>query len=733
MKAKGLTFGNTGEPHFVLLNPSNGYEITRFQRAYTWGDRQVQGVIEDLQFIEEFDESVGWPSIILQEREENEGEHRANYYDIGDGQQRIVTVVIALLAIWQKGHELPKDSNKPFEALFLDELIPSRDATNKQGLIANWVFGKNRRLELDPIVKFQAGPANIAFKRLHTVLDDINWDEIDKAQGLDKESKDAPILIYRAFKQFYDFFEENLNSFGALERTMRSILERIQLTVLEYKAKENMQRAFSNTNTYGVALKSNELVKSEVYGIVKVKDRALAEDIAEFWTNNLETGIWKNSRGKVQLRESSDTNLDLCLQQSLASHFIGKDLDESEPLSVRYSKYLKDQGNYSLFFSELKKDIEVFQIVHEDYDSNTGSLKWELNYFYQIVGRSGGYSDALHVLMKLRRVLNDSDLIEALKLLEKYFFMIAFVHQKAYYQAFDSALSKNKNSPLRKSSFSVAELENYLEGLVLRKSQWVSQEKIEEAIKKSSYGDTYNALLAELFIWAENKRRGKQYDQVHSRRLNKEVRKNREHILPKRPRNVEFTPEELNDHQFLVGKIGNTLPLAAEDNFSANNKSVEEKIYHYKKDQASTAWGRYIADFLSEYSSEKGWTAKEIDDRTARLAKEFAPLLAPQNPNVIDIDSKFNSLLEDITPGTKLYWKDKTGKGWLEFELKADGTLSFDKEIINAVKRLNEIIGKASNGGSFKDRAHLFVNGDYVLFLDHMAYLADNEEDDLEA
>lgn len=98
MRSMGMTFGGFDDGKtFILFSHTKQYEITKFQRIYTWGAAQVNGIIKDIEYIEKTGESVGWPSVLIQEKEKSEP-NVTGYY-LGDGQQRITSVALALAAI----------------------------------------------------------------------------------------------------------------------------------------------------------------------------------------------------------------------------------------------------------------------------------------------------------------------------------------------------------------------------------------------------------------------------------------------------------------------------------------------------------------------------------------------------------------------------------------------------------------------------------------------------------
>ena len=75
------------------------YRIPRNQRKYIWNEKNWKELLEDISFFDsktDFQHFIG--SVVLFENGEHEG---LQYYDIIDGQQRIITILLLIATISQ--------------------------------------------------------------------------------------------------------------------------------------------------------------------------------------------------------------------------------------------------------------------------------------------------------------------------------------------------------------------------------------------------------------------------------------------------------------------------------------------------------------------------------------------------------------------------------------------------------------------------------------------------------
>ena len=675
MDASGMTFGQNDSGLFEFFAPQRRYRVTKFQRSYTWEKYQVQGLLEDLIYIDETGKAVGWPSILLEKKPKDPLKPNIQFYDIGDGQQRVVTISLLLLVIWQRATVLSdQEGEKPD---FVSEIVPTEEGKSRTGVIATREIDKYTGMRISPHVTFQSKSANKAFERLFYRLNGPDWEIIEKT-SLGKDT-DSISLIFRAYHQMTEFFIRNNSGLKDLEKFFESVKNMFILTVLEYENDENMQRAFSNMNSFGIGLSESELVKSEVYGVLKSKNPSAADLFADQWTDNLQTSFWREQWSE----KTKEKFLDYCLKQSLQSYDLLLETD-GRRFKDLWPEHIARFDSVIDFKNQFWDDIRIFETALGREAYHPGTLKWEINYCYQIIGATGGVPKILQFLMRMSRVMTEQDFVRSMHLITKYFLYISFVTDN---RNFIQTLTKS-DSPFLNSTFSVKDIENYILGLSTEKTRWRNESYIEKKLSEVSFGNSMNPLISELFIYANNelKRKNNLIESLSTTR-GLPLDKAREHILPQKPSNhASFTEKQKIDHEFIVGLLGNTLILDSTRNNTLKNKSPEIKANskEYIDSQEHLAWGSYVRDFLKFYSERDAWGKEEIEIRSREIAKKISPTLAPSKTSSIQKPVRF-ALLDNFEAGQLFYLKFKSKEDeledtYLEIELTEESTFKINQD-----------------------------------------------------
>ena len=97
------------------------FVIPKYQREYKWSEEQVKTLISDINKHEKF---LG--NIILNEF--------PDFYEIVDGQQRITTLFLILIALFNK-NKMPNSPNRSEEQKQLYKFIKHKDAQQLENLI----------------------------------------------------------------------------------------------------------------------------------------------------------------------------------------------------------------------------------------------------------------------------------------------------------------------------------------------------------------------------------------------------------------------------------------------------------------------------------------------------------------------------------------------------------------------------------------------------------------------
>lgn len=696
MKAMGMTFGMTKSEYFTFFSPMKRYEVTLFQRPYTWDEYQIRGVIADFEYILSTGHSVSWANVLLQKQPQSVEHPDVMTYDIGDGQQRIISMNLALLAVWHFGNQL-RDGASLEETAFLDELIPRASGPGEvaHGHIAHTMPGSNVyvRTRTVPSVSFRSEPLQLAWMKLFSQMSESLVQELEgavaKQDGLDPKDR-----LFRNFHLYMTYLQERGYTLARLETLTRVILEKFCLTVHEYESDENMQRAFANMNSFGVKLLDGELVKSEIYGEVKARDAQLADEIAQHWTKSLETAFWHRPLSKA----NPTMVLDYCLRQSLLSHSDFR-MDSNELLrdKDRWGTFVKRHPDHGTMWEDLRTDLNLYEIAMGIPRPSPGSWQWETAYAFQVIANVMRDSQILAYMMKARRVMDDDDFAMTMRVLTKYCIYRSLIPSSGGNWSIGELLNQ-KRSPFMRDSFTSQDVREYLESVTSRWAQWMDLDRVRKVLAEKPFTVGYNAVLCELFVYVSNeiKRKNDDLDSMHiSTGLFNE--NSREHILPRKPRDADMTEEEKMAYDYAISLLGNTIPLGLRSNIKSSNRDVSEKVVEYRNFDDNTGWGRWVREFLRTFEAgDSTWTPREIRQRTQSLADLIAPHLVSESPNVVNLDSVFHKMLQRFHPGQVFHATDDRG-GEVPFTLLPSGALEMNSgRIITTMVELMAIVGAKS-------------------------------------
>ena len=179
------------------------YNIPRYQREYTWGQRDWCNLYEDV-----FDNDPGYflGSIIVIQSEIDPKTNIINF-EVIDGQQRLTTISLLLAALYARLNEHPGAIDEDMSS---DEIRPLRN-----------------RL----VLKANKGKSRVVPQVQNHNLDDYRWtlkENVGLEAVVQKPKYYGVRKISKAFDYFYDRIGEEIEGMGD-ERAVRKLLEMSQL------------------------------------------------------------------------------------------------------------------------------------------------------------------------------------------------------------------------------------------------------------------------------------------------------------------------------------------------------------------------------------------------------------------------------------------------------------------------------------------------------------------------
>ena len=396
-----------------ILNKSV-FDIPRNQRRYVWKKPHWQDLYEDIVFsiTETKPHFVG--SIVLEAGGKKDG---LSYYTIIDGQQRLTTITIVLLAIMKHFHE--NDTTDDF--LGTISYLQSKNNSNQDITILNSEY----HVSLSSLIRNM-----IALKDKSLFMASFV-----EANTLSK-TKDK--CIGDALRFFYSAIRDDVQQVDNVQKRLREIRNAVlDMTAVKIvsSSEEDSYTIFEILNARGQELAAHELLKNYIMRYIQPAER---RDDAKMMWEDMERTVVGSSMDKFIKHYATHRFGDTrdkynspyqAIQKATHGQNIGELFDDIKLKSEYYSKIIHpdkgEEGNcdeieYAIFDFFRTKRFEQFRpvllsLIHQRALGKLSSKKYELtlkyiyNFFvcYTIIGKEK--SNKLEdVVFKYARMLENS-------------------------------------------------------------------------------------------------------------------------------------------------------------------------------------------------------------------------------------------------------------------------------------------------------------------------------------
>lgn len=247
---------NTTQEQFVRLM-SNGfhYEVPKYQRDYSWDKEQWSDLWYDLmQMIEEKDSHyMGY--LVLQTSDDIN-------FKIIDGQQRITTICILILAVinYLKKIQCSEDEKK------LNE--------QRANTLLTTYIGNIDMITLTSVNKLVLNRNNNHFYK--TYLSALQ--EAPK-RGLNASER----LMKNAFDTFSSYLKEQYKNAEELISFVENIVNNLFFTVITVTDELNAFKVFETLNARGVQLSSSDLLKNYLFSVANEQHQTKLDELEDLW------------------------------------------------------------------------------------------------------------------------------------------------------------------------------------------------------------------------------------------------------------------------------------------------------------------------------------------------------------------------------------------------------------------------------------------------------------------
>jgi len=250
---------------FMLMEPTNQtfqeligngvkYQVPRFQRDYAWDQEQWEDLWSDIEMLaEEQFHYMGY--IVLQRKTQHD-------FEVIDGQQRLVTLSLVILAAMKNIQRLVDAHSEPIEN------------TERLRVLTDRYIGSKNPISLKVDSKLSLNRNNSThFKAICTNLETPN------RRGQTYTNK----LLHHCFK----FFEKK--SMGTTGQEIAEFIERVSsgmvFTKIVVQDDLNAYKVFETLNARGVQLSTPDLLKNYIFSVVTKNNDVPDEELNELDEN----------------------------------------------------------------------------------------------------------------------------------------------------------------------------------------------------------------------------------------------------------------------------------------------------------------------------------------------------------------------------------------------------------------------------------------------------------------
>lgn len=320
-----------------ILSNGKKYFVPRFQRDYSWESEQLETLWQDVQEMIKNKENYHYMGYLVMQPTD------ANQYKIIDGQQRLTTFSLFILACIKRLRKINKE--KIAEILFRTFIgVEEFDGIHV-----------NRKLTLNK-------------------NNDFYYGEAVKGHDLPQRGKKKTVHLMR---RAIDYFYKNLqNRQGeAIGELVGEMSDRLLFTTIYIGDELNAYKVFETLNARGVQLSSADLLKNYLFSLIDSKDNIPDEALQELenkwetiganigdkyytdyilceWNSRHEmtrkSSLFAYIRKEIKDPKSANDYLDLIFKNS----------DLYEGITNPDSEFFKSNANYQ----EIKKNLQFLKL-----------------------------------------------------------------------------------------------------------------------------------------------------------------------------------------------------------------------------------------------------------------------------------------------------------------------------------------------------------------------------------
>lgn len=598
-----------------LLKDST-YSVPDYQRAYEWKTPEIEDFWDDLtDYLElkiknpEVKSSLFLGTFILYKNKER-------HYEIVDGQQRITTIFILLIAIRNfLGDLIARDIK--FGHLDFEEL---------KYQVGDRISFKNSRTGKSTVTRFEASPA---IKETISDMSRTDWRGEFKIKIEGKQVKRQINSIKPIYQYFLTKLQEDIEpeKFNSLMDTIYDI----EVIKIEINDMKEAFALFERTNARGRDLEVSDLLKNHLFMNLRSEEMNLTER----WSSITDNAGNQLIRMLKYFYVSQNGSVRKSVLYKALKDFAGGDpktlLDEIEVFSSFYKLFQTanssdDLRDYFLSLSNLESVSEdrIFYV----YQSIDGLRLFGVTQAYPLIYAflRSFYNNKLELDDRHRKTIS-----MFFQSLENYHFINNFVCDRVGndVEKLYANFSKRFSDAKTKYAFELALFELY-KNMISKKA---SKEEFIDRFTQFSYLQGIKPLMYifdrfnSFDLNGNKKQKSNWYPiyQKNSKYSHNSV--NIEHWFPKTPKN--------GGSDIDIDNIGNLLAISSNTNGKLGNKTPQEKFQFLSKNSELDTFP-HNKKFIEKYSPFEQWGTPEIKQRALDLANEAYQVIWEFNPPMLE-------------------------------------------------------------------------------------------------
>lgn len=271
---------NATDPFFANVLQTAGtiehYHVPKYQREYTWGKNEWEQLLTD---IDENDPGYFMGSIICIDDNSELGPGESRVYEVVDGQQRLTTLSILLMAIYAFYLELLPEMEESGDEDEMEEVRLIISNIKKRILIKKNSINKGENYSFKEKDKY-------CFLRLQPSTQKNNFadylhilEELDLIKGKFTSKFCGNRRIYKAYSYFYDHLPEGVKELNELLHKIES-LKFIHISVA---SSSDAFTLFESLNNRGIPLSVMDIIKNKMLASMEKNHEKSIDESYEDW------------------------------------------------------------------------------------------------------------------------------------------------------------------------------------------------------------------------------------------------------------------------------------------------------------------------------------------------------------------------------------------------------------------------------------------------------------------